>query len=153
MRISASTLDFLTIPGVLRITPELIRITTLLLALTSDFRAACQAASPSLMHSVTYLRYSGSPPTYGTYHTPSRSSESGLHSWVSLRWTPLRFRTTTGYMASLYLRASSQILRTSIGAPLVPHTPLQTSLLRGLLRDYPSRPPGILTGPPTVIQH
>jgi hypothetical protein len=121
----------------LRDTPDCVRTTARLLAFTSDFRAACQAASPSLMHSVTYPRYSGSPPTYGTYHTPSRSSGSGLQSWVLLRWTPLRSRTTTGFMAWLHLRASSQFLRTSVGAPPVPHTPLRTSSLRGSLRTIP----------------
>jgi hypothetical protein len=132
--ISTSTSDLLTIPGVLRTTSELIRTTARFPALTSDFRAACQAASPSLMHSVTSPCYSGSPPTYGTYHTPSRSSGSGLQSWVSLRWTPLRFRTATGFMAWLHLRASLQFLRTSVGAPPVPHTPLRTSPLCGSLR-------------------
>jgi hypothetical protein len=80
IRISTSTSDFLTIPGVLRTTSELIRTPARLLALTLDFRVACHAASPSLMHSVTSPRYSGSPPAYNTYHTLSRSSGSGLRS-------------------------------------------------------------------------
>jgi hypothetical protein len=73
----------------LRLTPDLVRTIAHLLAFSSDFRAACQAADPSLTHSVTSLCYSGSPPAYGTLHTPSRSSGSGLQYWVSLRWTPL----------------------------------------------------------------
>jgi hypothetical protein len=147
MRISASTSDFLTLPSVLRITPELVRTTVHPMALTSDFRAAFQAASPSLMHSALLRLFSD------LRHVSYAVSELRIRATI-LGITPMDSASIPDHYGLHGIATPpspfaipSDFRRSSAGAT---HATPDFAPSRFTL-EYPSGPPGISMRPPTVI--